>query len=379
MLVVKPCPEHLPTAASTRLTRSVDLPSLVPRHMTFEPKLNIKNQVRYAEHRSGWGFALDSLAPLHKDAGLFFRGYLEQDFSWQRKKAITRNTIPYKHDWCGFLHGAILHPKWFSETTSLSSIATLPEFRKSLPSCKGIFVLSQAAAAYLRSQCPGLKVCALKHPTEIPEVKFSWDKWQANPRKRVMQLGWFLRKLDSIYRLPVTKYHKTHLLGGLETIQTVLKHERAIQAQLHQRYPETGQTEQIKFLANDDYDEMLASNLVFVHLHAASANNAVIECMARGTPIAVNPLPSVVEYLGADYPLYFRDLGEAAKRMEDDARVKAAYQYLQQPHISEQLTGARFLQDFANSEIYQELGADNGREEILGRSQHLRASTQLPL
>ena len=36
----------------------------------------------------------------------------------------------------------------------------------------------------------------------------------------------------------------------------------------------------------------------------ASANNAVIDCIARATPLLVNPHPAVIEYFGADYPTY---------------------------------------------------------------------------
>ena len=56
----------------------------------------------------------------------------------------------------------------------------------------------------------------------------------------------------------------------------------------------------------------LSSSVVLCLLYATAANNVVIECIARATPILVNPLAAVVEYLGPDYPLYACDEDEAA-------------------------------------------------------------------
>ncbi|MFN8643026.1 MAG: hypothetical protein U0802_15745 [Candidatus Binatia bacterium] len=63
------------------------------------------------------------------------------------------------------------------------------------------------------------------------------------------------------------------------------------------------------------YDRLLSEN-VFLDLLDASANNSVIECLARDTPLLVNRHPAVVEYLGPDYPLYFDDLAHAARLLD---------------------------------------------------------------
>jgi hypothetical protein len=43
-------------------------------------------------------------------------------------------------------------------------------------------------------------------------------------------------------------------------------------------------------------------------LYDATSNNAIVECIIRNTPIIVNKLPGVVDYLGENYPLYFNIL-----------------------------------------------------------------------
>ena len=59
-----------------------------------------------------------------------------------------------------------------------------------------------------------------------------------------------------------------------------------------------------------EYDEYLKNNIVFVDLFDAAANNTVLECIIRHTPIIINKIEGVVDYLGEDYPLYFNDISE---------------------------------------------------------------------
>ena len=49
------------------------------------------------------------------------------------------------------------------------------------------------------------------------------------------------------------------------------------------------------------FDEVLSDNIVTVELFDASANDVVIECTARGTPLVVNRHPAAVEYPGESY------------------------------------------------------------------------------
>ena len=87
----------------------------------------------------------------------------------------------------------------------------------------------------------------------------------------------------------------------------------------------------------------------------ASANNAVIECIARGTPLLVNPLPAVVEYLGADYPFYFHSLEEAAdKACRFDLVLKAHHHLMANP-MRQRLGPDAFLRSFRQSAVYPRL------------------------
>ena len=89
------------------------------------------------------------------------------------------------------------------------------------------------------------------------------------------------------------------------------------------------QSVEMKYLENiDEYDELLTKNIVFVDLFDASANNTVLECIIRNTPIVINKINSVVEYLGETYPLYFKNIDEINSLITLE-NITKAHVYLQ--------------------------------------------------
>jgi hypothetical protein len=111
---------------------------------------------------------------------------------------------------------------------------------------------------------------------------------------------------------------------------------------------------EMPFVANAEYDRLLSSNIVFCDLIDSSANNVVIECIARNTPLLINRLPAVEEYLGGEYPLYFSDLSEASAKLARRETVQAAHEYLSglpKERFSQQAFRSALLQ----SEVYRRL------------------------
>lgn len=122
---------------------------------------------------------------------------------------------------------------------------------------------------------------------------------------------------------------------------------------LESRYREN--TEIKDYLSNEEYDSLLTQNIGFLDLYDASANNAVVECLARATPLLINPIPPVVEYLGKDYPFYFETLAQAAGKALDFDLVRQAHEYLLNCPTRSRLSGDCFLEAVVNSEVYQQL------------------------
>lgn len=80
--------------------------------------------------------------------------------------------------------------------------------------------------------------------------------------------------------------------------------------------------------SNDQYDELLSQNVVFLHLVSCSAANTLIECVVRNTPVIVNPHEAVVEVLGKDYPLYYVDPEKDVPLLLTEEKIAAATAYL---------------------------------------------------
>lgn len=75
----------------------------------------------------------------------------------------------------------------------------------------------------------------------------------------------------------------------------------------------------------------------------------------RHTPLLVNPLPAVLEYLGQDYPFYFRTLDEAAAKLMDRDLICRTHEYLKRLARVRELSGESFRRAFAGSAIFRSL------------------------
>jgi hypothetical protein len=295
---------------------------------------------------------MDCLDRLHGAEGVLLDGFIEKKFAWGYDPGDKCNGLkPYQEPWIGFVHNPPNLPGWFNVNQQApEDILKMQCWQESIEYCQGLFTLSSYLKEWLQPLVP-VPVCNLLHPTEAPRTQFSAQRYLSNRERRLVQVGWWLRKFSSFYRLPVTRLKKTLLNLGGALIETVIKKELEFVADKTR----LASVQIVSYLRDDEYDELLSRNIVFLDLYASSANNVIVECIARTTPILVNPLPAVVEYLGSDYPLYFETVEEAARKAEDDALVLGAHEYLKAWGVRQKITREHFLETFVDSEIYRQL------------------------
>ncbi len=198
-------------------------------------------------------------------------------------------------------------------------------YRAFMENCIGLVTFSKCYALKVANSLSHLDIDIpvgfVHHPSAECDVKFDIK----NFRRQVIHVGWWMRNFDSFYRLK-TKYKKILLQGPgsygednyfLSKIDLKTRHKQNC---THLRN---------SYLPNEEYDEIMSRSVVFLDLYDAIANNAVVECISRQTPILVNPIDSVVEYLGKDYPFYYYSLDEAAEKLENDDLIKETSDYLQ--------------------------------------------------
>lgn len=326
-------------------------------------------------HRSGWSFVLGHM--MNMDGARFLRPhrlmvdtYVDRTFHWGQEAMMLTGALPYRSQWVGFIHHT------FDTTHSDHNCSNMFDnnvFKQSLTCCKGLIVLSKYLAAQVtdaiqRRHLPNIPVHVLYHPTEFVTrgSMFTYKKFLANPNKKVVQIGAWLRNPYAIYSLPLYD----DILNPLGIRKAVLKGKQMDGYYLPQATnladiispttatpPATEYTcdfscrstaivnkyivglrdtiqanhdsvEMINSLNNQAYDALLSQNIVFLNLVDCSAVNTVIECTVRNTIIVVNRHPAIIEILGKSYPGFYDTPIEAALILGDPKRLQKCYKHL---------------------------------------------------
>jgi hypothetical protein len=143
----------------------------------------------------------------------------------------------------------------------------------------------------------------LKHPIEIGLSQ--WGSLGLPPKTRLLNFGWYLRDTQILTRIPDIDWDKIRLWPGH-------KNQR-LYDELVRKHSFSGNHSigsQMDYVPNDVFDHLLATSVAVAGFFDCSAANGVLDCIARCTPLVVNRHPAIVEYLGADYPLFFDEYDE---------------------------------------------------------------------
>ena len=305
------------------------------------------HEVYFGDHRNSFNRIIHALEPLERtDAeGVLFLPFVERYFIWGTDvgEAGSGEPSPIRTEWIGILHVPFDTPDWFNPGTTPEAILTSPLWRESLPYCRGIITLAADLETDLKVYAPELATLSLRHPVVMDAPMFDIAAYRAHPR--VVQVGDWLRKLQAIHRLQAPGHERVMLLKKFTN--NFLENEIAVFGD--HRDPAVSMR---TLVPNDEYDRLLSSSVVLCLLYATAANNVVIECIARATPILLNPLPAVVEYLGSDYPLYACDEDEAGLLLSLPDKIEEAHRYLLSRRLEIDLSYDGFCRDIATSEWY---------------------------
>jgi hypothetical protein len=293
--------------------------------------INFDTPTQFGHHRDGWGAATRVLSKIHDPNGVKL-------YDWADR--IFKNQAPIDHPWCGFLHNVLTYPdkeypeKYREKIYPLSELVEKEFFLKSLEKCKGLYTLSKHTANFLKRKvnCP---ITSFTHPVRQPSETFSFDKFM-NSNKKVVTAGQWLRRYHSLVEIR-SNFEKIILkLNDFEH-----DYEEA------QRYAGDKQFDVtiMKYLPHLEYDNMLTESIIFLDLYDCAACNTILECIIRNTPILINVLPGIVEYLGPDYPFYYTSFEEASAKLADTSLIKEVHEYLKNLD-KKRFAPSYFLQEF---------------------------------
>ena len=193
------------------------------------------------------------------------------------------------------------------------------------------------------------------HPTAPSRVLFTMDNFLDSDAggRSIVHLGWWLRKFHTFFRLRTKALRKCLVHLDYPWVNGVIRTELSLaKGQYCQPY------DVIPFLPPAKYDDLLSRSIVYLDLYDASACNVIVECIVRHTPLVVPKLAAVVEYLGADYPLYLTsDHAEISRDLDSTDRICAAHEYLRRHSQScGWLAGKSFATAIEESTIFRDLG-----------------------
>jgi len=232
-------------------------------------------------HRSGWPAIVRALTSRENGRGLWLDDFADGSYSY---RAISS---PRSQPWGGIFHhpvtvespitsdqgmclrNAAHHPHW---TVPARAVALTEEGRNSL------------------SNWLGIPVIALKHgiDRDVP-------RWRPAGSRDIVQIGSTLRNTRAIFDFHAPGWTRSYLRGASPWS---LARDRQLQAFGGEDVAD------LPRLSDHNYDELLSSCIVFSEYFAVSASNLILECLVRGTPLIINRLPAIEEYLGPEYPLY---------------------------------------------------------------------------
>ncbi|MCI0537101.1 MAG: NPCBM/NEW2 domain-containing protein [Verrucomicrobiales bacterium] len=270
------------------------------------------------EHRFGWPIVVQSLSTL--DLPLVLDDFVEQSYCYQSPRPVHRAP------WVGIFHHPPGMPPFAEDRQKPQVFFQHEEFRESLAHLRGAVALSGYLATWLRSQL-SVPVTVLRHPSGTPDVSWSHQRFKDNVQPKLVQIGYYLRNLCAIEQIPSMGFQKIKLLPNTRPwVDDWEARCRDLWLRLRTRQwfdvPRI-----VRALPPDEYDELLSNSIVLTEVFDSSANNVIIECIARNTPVVVNRHPAVVEYVGTDYPLLF-DAIEEVPDLLNEARILAAHRHL---------------------------------------------------
>lgn len=338
-------------------------------------------------HRSGWAYAVGGLMNINAQQLLrstnhhvMIDSYLDRSFHWGLDTLKAVGVVPYTKPWIGFVHHTF--HTGHSSYNCVELFAN-PDFIASLSCCRGLISLTEYLASTLRQALAGcgfsnVPVHVVMHPMENVDNLFTMEKFLANGDRKLVQVGAWLRDAYSIYNLYMwnnrLSLQKCALKGKdmnnyfspeglLPRIETILLEDTSPPApgsdgicraaNNTNKYgvglfdliaSNDASVRIIDRLTNEEYDELLAYNLVYLKLVDCSAVNTVLECLVRNTPLIVNRHPAVEEILGKTYPCFYLTDLDATILINDLDRIRAGHLHLKNMEKS------RFgLQSFVDS------------------------------
>lgn len=302
----------------------------VLNNCVFKLKPTYDIHINKIQHRGGWKSILQKLITNNfydENANCYFFDTVELYF-------LIKTDYYCENKWSGIIHWTPNTPDYLCNF-DINIMFSNKNFIRSLKNCVCLFSLSEYITKFIEKKLKELhfniKIITMKHPIIVEDVTVLWDleSYINNNNKKLLQIGQQLRRLISIYKISNNIGHKKMWLTGTKKNEDSLFILNRELSSYNLKLSDLDNLNVEIYYTNtiEEYDNLLSNNIVFIDLIDAGANNTVLECIIRNTPIIVNKIEPVIEYLGEKYPLYFEKLEDVPNLLSLD-KIIEAHNYL---------------------------------------------------
>jgi hypothetical protein len=141
------------------------------------------------------------------------------------------------------------------------------------------------------------KIVSLYHPIDInteEDKLFDFHLFKIN--KQIFHIGWWLRNFKTFADLKLCDNYSKWFL---------VKNDFKDAWNNFSKNYDSNHFNVIENLSNDEYENIFKKSCIFIDLEDCVANNTILECIKFNTPVITRRHPSIEEYIGKDYPLFF--------------------------------------------------------------------------
>ncbi len=301
-------------------------PRWVNHFISKSMKLVNVNSTLKSTHRGGWSHIIGQIHEKNvssNNSDIQLVDVVEKFFLWDKKPAING-------PWVGIIHCTPDTPPHLISCDS-SQLFLNNGFIKSMPSCRLLITLSNPLKEYIISSLltvgiSHIPVISIKHPTITNVPLFDMSLYKTNANKYIVQVGQQMRRMASLYKLPPIKNHSLLWLTGNPDMGFCRK--QLLYDMSYNKWNIVPNMNTLYYTKTyEEFDSILEKNIVFMDVYDAAANNTVVECIVRNTPLIINRNAGIIDYLGEGYPLYFDTLEEVASLLTTE-KISAAHEYL---------------------------------------------------
>jgi hypothetical protein len=241
-------------------------------------------------------------------------------------------TEPITSPWYGILHNPIGWEKYSPWDTNKTPIVDKKVFIDSLKTCKVLFVMAKSQVDPVKKLLAtkgysSIKITSLYHPVNELDYSFNYESYKANTNKTIYNIGNWLRKQYTIFKLPCdTKFKKAILPFNPRTAAELLFYLKLDNQVITKE--ENATVIKCKRLDDKEYHRIFERNLIFLDVYLTTINNTFLEAFISNTPIILSRQQEFVDILGADYPLFFEKLEDINGLIINDDTILQAHEYL---------------------------------------------------